>query len=168
MQNKYDRWDLTYLYPDFDDEQFKADLASLKEDAKKGMALLEDASLTRLVRLEQAVAHAEQVSAKVDRLANFIQCTLAVDATHEKANAAMDQLMMAFTELELSSSALSRFVAETEDLERLIESSDVLRSVSFATPLARRRISAASIRSAKAPATPAALFPPRPTESPPP
>ena len=132
MQNKYDRWDLTYLYPDFDDEQFKSDLASLKEDAKKGMALLEDASLTRLVRLEQAVAHAEQVSAKVDRLANFIQCTLAVDATHEKANAAMDQLMMAFTELELSSSALSRFVAETEDLERLIESSDVLRSVSFA------------------------------------
>ena len=132
MQNKYDRWDLPYLYTDFDDEQFKSDLASLKEDAKKGMALLEDASLTRLVRLEQAVAHAEQVSAKVDRLANFIQCTLAVDATHEKANAAMDQLMMAFTELELSSSALSRFVAETEDLERLIESSDVLRSVSFA------------------------------------
>ena len=56
MQNKYDRWDLSYLYQDFDDEQFKADLASLKEEAKQGTALLQDGSLTRLERLEKAVS----------------------------------------------------------------------------------------------------------------
>ena len=132
MEQKYDRWDLSYLYPGFDDEQFKTDLASLKEDARRGVALLQDESLTRLARLEQAVAHSERISAKVDRLAGFIYCTSAVDAANEKATAAMDQLSMAFTELELFSSALSRFAAETEDLEKLIESSDVLRPVSFA------------------------------------
>ena len=91
MQNQYDRWDLSYLYPGFDDEQFKADLASLKEEAQQGMALLKDASQTRLARLEQAISHSERVSAKVDRLANFISCTQSVDAANEQADAAMDR-----------------------------------------------------------------------------
>ena len=132
MENKYDRWDLSYLYPDFDDAQFKADMASLKDDAQKGIDLLKDESLSRLERLEQAVNHSEQVSAKVDRLNNFISCTLSVDATNEKANAANDQLSVAFTDIQLASSALEHFVAETEDLEQLIESSDILRPVAFA------------------------------------
>ena len=132
MENKYDRWDLSYLYTDFDDERLKKDLASLKEDAEKGIALLKDPSADRLSVLEQAVAHSEEVSAKVDRLGSFIWCTLAVDATHEKANAASDQLMMAYTDLELASSALSRYVAETENLEELIASSEKLQAVAFA------------------------------------
>ena len=132
METQFDRWDLSYLYPDFDDAQFKADLASLQEIAKGFTSLLQDSSLTRLARLEQAVALYEQIGEKLDRLNNFIQCTLAVDATNEKANTAYDQLMVAYTDIQLSSSALARFVAETEDLEQLLASSDVLRPVSFA------------------------------------
>ena len=132
MENKYDRWDLSYLYKGFDDEQFKSDLASLKEEAKKAITILEDSSVSRAVRIERAVTHSERVSAKVDRLANFIQCTLSVDAQNEAANAAMDQLMVAFTDLELSSSALARFVAETDDLDQVISASDILRPISFA------------------------------------
>ena len=132
MENKYDRWDLSYLYKGFDDEQFKSDLASLKEEAQKGITLLQDSSVSRAARIEMAVTHSESVNAKVDRLVNFIQCTLSVDAKNETANAAMDQLMVAFTDLQLSSSALARFVAETDDLEQVIASSDILRPVSFA------------------------------------
>ena len=132
MENFNDRWDLSYLYKGFDDEQFKADLASLKEEAKKGMELLEDPSLSRLEKLEKAVARSEQISAKVDRRMNFISCTQSVDATNEQADTAMDQLMVIFTDLQLASSALARFAAETENLEELIESSDVLRPVGFA------------------------------------
>ena len=132
MENKYDRWDLSYLYKGFDDEQFRSDLASLKEEAKKAITILEDSSVSRAVRIERAVTHSERVSAKVDRLANFIQCTLSVDAQNEAANAAMDQLMVAFTDLELSSSALARFVAETDDLDQVISASDILRPISFA------------------------------------
>ena len=132
MENMNDRWDLSFLYPDFDDEQFKADLASLKGEAEKGIALLKDTSLSRRDILEQSVTHSEALSAKVDRLASFIYCTSAVDATNEKADAAMDQLSVAFTDLELAQSAFARFVAETGDLEQLIESSDILRPVGFA------------------------------------
>ena len=132
MENKYDRWDLSCLYPDFDDTKFKADLASLKDDAQKVTSPLQDDSLTRREKLEQAVSEEEQVSAKLERLNDFISATLAVDATNEKANAAMDQLMVAYTDLELAKSALVRFAAETEDLEQIIRSSDILRPVSFA------------------------------------
>ena len=99
MEKQFDRWDLSFLYPDFDDAQFKADLASLKDDAQKGIDILKNESLSRRERLEQAVSYSEQVSAKVDRLNNFISCTLAVDATNEKANAACDQLMVAFADI---------------------------------------------------------------------
>ena len=132
MEKQFDRWDLSFLYPDFDDAQFKADLASLKDDAQKGIDILKNESLSRRERLEQAVSYSEQISAKVNRLDNFIGCTLAVDATNEKANAANDQLSMAFTDIQLASSALEHFVAETEDLEQLIASSDILRPVAFA------------------------------------
>ena len=147
METQFDRWDLSYLYPDFDDALFKADLASLQEIAKDFTSLLQDSSLTRLARLEQAVALYEQIGEKLDRLNNFIQCTLAVDATNEKANTAYDQLMVAYTDIQLASSALARFVAETEDLEQLLASSDVLRPVSFA--LREMKLFAVSCREAR-------------------
>ena len=132
MENKQDRWDLDYLYSSFDDEGFQTDLASLAGEAEKAQAMLKDRSLSPAEKLEKLVEGSERLNAKVDRLANFIQCTLAVDATHEKANAAMDQLMMAFTVLQLAVSATTRCVAETENLDQVIENSDKLRPVGFA------------------------------------
>lgn len=132
MNQHTDRWDLSYLYESFDDPAFRRDLDSLKEEADRILAQLKDPASSPAVRLEQIVTGTEAISAKVDRLANFIQCTLAVDATNEAASAAMDQLMMAFNMLQLASSATARCVAETENLEALIAASDVLRPVSFA------------------------------------
>ena len=51
MEKQFDRWDLSFLYPDFDDAQFKADLASLKDDAQKGIDILKNESLSRRERL---------------------------------------------------------------------------------------------------------------------
>ena len=53
MDNMNDRWDLSYLYKSFDEDAFRNDLASLKEDAESGMAQLQDASLSPRVKLEQ-------------------------------------------------------------------------------------------------------------------
>ena len=108
MESKQDRWDLSYLYKDFDDEAFKADLATLKEDAEKGIALFRDAAPGPVELLEQIVSYSEKLSEKADRLSNFIYCTLAVDATNEKANAAQDQLALAYTALQLAESAAAR------------------------------------------------------------
>ena len=132
MENTNGRWDLSYLYRDFDDEKFQADLAFLKEEAAKGMELLKKPFADRTAVLEQAVRLTEMLSAKVEALQDYIECTLAVDAANEKAGAAMDRLMASNTDLDLFVSALSRFVAETENLEQVIASSEILRSVSFA------------------------------------
>ena len=126
-----DRWDLSYLYRGFDDEAFRTDLASLPAEADALQAILKDPSLTPAARLEKLAAANEELSAKVDRLANFIQCTQAVDASNEQANAAMDQLMMAFNVLQLAESATARCVAQTENLDEIIESSDILRPCGF-------------------------------------
>ena len=129
--NSSDRWDLSYLYSGFDDEAFRADLSSLTGEAGKIQAILEDPSLDPAARLEKLAEANEQLNAKVDRLANFIQCTQAVDATNEQANTAMDQLMVAFTALQLAGSATARCVAETENLDEVIEASDILRPCGF-------------------------------------
>ena len=132
MSEMNDRWDLSYLYSGFDDENFKNDLASLAGEAEKLTEGLQNEDLPAAQLLENAVRGYEAISAKVDKLGNFISCTQAVDATNEAANAAMDQLMMAYTALQLASSALTRTVAGIDDLEAVIASSELLQSVGFA------------------------------------
>ena len=127
-----DRWDLSYLYKGFDDENFRRDLASLEDETKKLQAILDDDSLPPKERLEKYLDEDEKFSARVDALANFIMCTQAVDATNEAANAANDQLEVAFTSMELLSSSLTRFVAGLDNLEELIASSPRLQTVAFA------------------------------------
>ena len=127
-----DRWDLSYLYHSFEDEAFRKDLASLPEDIEKARAFLEDVSVPDAEKLEKIVAENDRLSAKVDALANFVQCTLAVDATNAAACAADDQLMNAFTALEMVSSGMTRFVAGLDNLEELIATSPALQEVAFA------------------------------------
>ena len=105
-----DRWDLSFLYKGFDDETFRRDLGSLEGETKKLQAILDDESLPPKERLEKYLDAEEAFSARVDALANFIMYTQAVDATNEAADAANDQLMNAFTAMELLSSALTRYV----------------------------------------------------------
>ena len=127
-----DRWDLSYLYKGFEDETFRRDLASLEDETKRLKAILDDESLSPKNRLEKYLDEDEKFSARVDALANFIMCTQAADATNEAADAVNDQLMNAFTSMELLSSALTRFIAGLEDLEAIIAASPKLQTVAFA------------------------------------
>ena len=127
-----DRWDLSYLYRSFEDEAFRRDLSSIPEEAARLQALLADGSLSSLEKLERFQEEEEKLSAKVDALMNYTQCTLAVDATNAAACAADDQLMSAFTDLEMLSSALTRFVAGLDNLEELIAASPKLQAAAFA------------------------------------
>jgi len=132
MSENRDRWDLSYLYQNFDDPAFRSDLDSLKGEAEGLKSLLEDSALPAGEKLEKLAEEFERISARVDRLGGFIYSTLAVDATNEKADAAMDQLMMAMTALQLAQSAMTRCVAGTEQLERVISASEHLQPVAFA------------------------------------
>ena len=54
METNMDRWDLSYLYTGFEDEAFRQDLDSLRQDGEAIKALLADETLP------EAEAAAEQ------------------------------------------------------------------------------------------------------------
>ena len=127
-----DRWDLSYLYKGFDDPVFVSDLSALPEQARAISALIADESVRGEERLARAVEESERLAGRADALSNFIQCTLAVDATNDAASAAMDKLMAAWTEISLASSAMARLAAGIPDLEAAIAGSGTLSRVAFA------------------------------------
>ena len=127
-----DRWDLSYLYKDFDDPDFRADMDSLKADAERIRAMLADEGTAEKDRLEKLADAFEQLENKLTRLGNFISCTLAVDATNDAANMADDRLMAAYTELEPLFSGMTRVVDRAKDLEGDIAASEKLSAVAFA------------------------------------
>ena len=107
-----DRWDLSYLYKGFDDGALKKDLASLPLEVERLKALLSDDSLSPVDCLERFLDENEKLSARVDGLANFIMCTLAVDATNADACAARRSSSRALGLAPKRTSAL-RLVAST-------------------------------------------------------
>ena len=127
-----DRWDLSYLYESFEDPKFKEDLKSLIPMAGELRAVLEDPGLSDRERLEKLLLGSEALSRKADALGSFTYCTLAVDAENAAAGAAMDQLMAANNEQELVMSAVTRYISGVEDLDRVIGSSEELKSAAFA------------------------------------
>ena len=127
-----DKWDLSYLYAGFDDEQFLSDLDSLKRDGETLKGLLADDTIPEGRKLEMMVAESEKLTAKLDKLGTFIGCTLATDATNEKANRADDRMNMIYTELQPVFSGMERFVAGVKDLDKAIGESKALGKVGFA------------------------------------
>ena len=65
-------WDLTYLYKDFNDPAFAADLAELPELNKK-LAAAVTADLPAKEKLEQIVKADDELSDKLARLFSFCQ-----------------------------------------------------------------------------------------------
>ena len=80
------KWDLSFLYQSFEDEAFLADLAKLPEVIRAQQAILDDASLTHLARLEKLADSTEELNALADRIGSFIFLTIAVDATNTTAD----------------------------------------------------------------------------------
>ena len=132
MEQTMSQWDLSYLYQSFEDPAFRRDLDSLKQDGENIQKLLDSDLPEEKDKLERLMQAREALTAKLDRLGNYISCTLAVDATNQAANLADDQLMAAYTALEPLFSGITRFVAGMKDLEGAIAGSETLSACAFA------------------------------------
>ena len=110
MATAMDQWDLDYLYTGFEDDAFLRDLRSLNQDGEALRTLLSDETLPEAEKLEKLVSASETLNAKLDRLNNFVSCTLATDAANAAANKADDQLMSVYTTLIPLFSGITRFV----------------------------------------------------------
>ncbi|MBP3638087.1 MAG: M3 family oligoendopeptidase [Clostridia bacterium] len=126
------KWDLSFLYQSFEDEAFLADLAKLPEVIRAQQAILDDASLTHLARLEKLADSTEELNALADRIGSFIFLTIAVDATNTTADMYGDKFSLIMNDASLVNSNIIRYVGSVDNLDELIASSAKLQPIAFA------------------------------------
>ena len=120
-------WDLTVFYKDFDDPEFKADLAALEGNIAAFAKLIDEDMGSDLNKIRCLIAEFEQLGTLLERLRMMVSMTLACEAGHEQANAANAQLRRAFVSVEQAENALSRYLASVENLDELIAQDEMLK-----------------------------------------
>lgn len=125
-------WDLTVFYKDFDDPEFKDDLACLPKEIDAFTAAIAAPAEDEVEKLVSLVHQEEALSNLFERLSLMIELTLSVDANNKAANAAMAPLMRAVMGSSLASNAFSRYLASLENLDAIIDADDELKARAFA------------------------------------
>lgn len=125
-------WDLTVFYKDFDDPEFKDDLARLPKEIDAFTAAIAAPAEDEVEKLVSLVHQEEALSNLFARLSLMIELTLSVDANNKAANAAMAPLMRAVMGSSLASNAFSRYLASLENLDAIIDADDELKARAFA------------------------------------
>lgn len=125
-------WDLTVFYKDFDDPEFKDDLARLPKEIDAFTAAIAAPAEDEVRKLVSLVHQEEALSNLFERLSLMIELTLSVDANNKAANAAMAPLMRAVMGSSLASNAFSRYLASLENLDAIIGADDELKARAFA------------------------------------
>lgn len=125
-------WDLTVFYKDFDDPEFKDDLARLPKEIDAFTAAIAAPAEDEVEKLVSLVHQEEALSNLFERLSLMIELTLSVDANNKAANAAMAPLMRAVMGSSLASNAFSRYLASLENLDAIIDANDELKARAFA------------------------------------
>ena len=125
-------WDLTVFYKDFDDPEFKDDLARLPKEIDAFTTAIAAPAEDEVKKLVSLVHQEEALSNLFERLSLMIGLTLSVDANNKAANAAMAPLMRAVMGSSLASNAFSRYLASLENLDAIIDADDELKARAFA------------------------------------
>ena len=125
-------WDLTVFYKDFDDPEFKDDLARLPKEIDAFTAAIAAPAEDEVGKLVSLVHQEEALSCLFERLSMMIELNFAVDANNKLANAALAPLMRAVMGSSLASNAFSRYLASLDNLDAIIDADDELKARAFA------------------------------------
>ena len=125
-------WDLTVFYKDFDDPEFKDDLARLPKEIDAFTAAIAAPAEDEVRKLVSLVHQEEALSCLFERLSMMVELNFAVDANNKPANAALAPLMRAVMGSSLASNAFSRYLASLDNLDAIIDADDELKARAFA------------------------------------
>ena len=125
-------WDLTVFYKDFDDPEFKNDLARLPKEIDAFTAAIAAPAEDEVRKLVSLVHQEEALSCLFERLSMMIELNFAVDANNKPANAALAPLMRAYMDSSLAANAFSRYLASLDNLDAIIDADDELKARAFA------------------------------------
>lgn len=125
-------WDLTVFYKDFDDPEFKDDLARLPKEIDAFTAAIAAPAEDEVRKLVSLVHQEEALSKLFERLSMMVELNFAVDANNKPANAALAPLMRANMDSSLAANAFSRYLASLDNLDAIIDADDELKARAFA------------------------------------
>jgi pepF/M3 family oligoendopeptidase len=128
------RWSLTDLYPSFESEEFVSDLKRFEEYIER----IQELSRKRLSETSNAAEKLEvfihmfnELNSLGARLASFCDLTLSVEARNDEALKKLDYIEGKLPELAEPTVRFQRFVGSLDNLEEIINSSDLLKEHSF-------------------------------------
>jgi len=123
-------WDLTKLYASFDAPEFLSDIEELKQTAEAAVDQARNMQVS-VPALEDAIRMNTKAATLATKTLSFAQLTLAADANCESAMAAYARLLPVMNRLEEATSAMSAKLGPVEDLDALIEGSELLKAHAF-------------------------------------
>ena len=128
------RWSLKELYSGFDSEEYQNDLNNVKESISN-FNTWSDENLTdkenSKEKLESYIDYTREISATLTKLMTFASLTSSVDANNEEALMYLDQLSVLSTELTKPQVAFQNFIKGLDNLEDIINSSELLKEHEF-------------------------------------
>lgn len=126
------RWDLSVFYRGFDDPQIEADFARISDLCVQIRETL-DSKGEPVTLLEKTADQEEELNRLFGKLTGFAGLTQAAEAGHKEAMQLYDRCMQESVELDMLSSAFSRYLGamDAKTFEDTIAASPKLQSIAF-------------------------------------
>lgn len=128
------RWSLDELYPSFESEEFNSDMEKLYKqiDELKEWTELNFNSTENIVEKgERYIKSLSDFTTLYSKLFAFSMLTASVDAKNEQALKIADKLNMKYSELTKAFVSYQKWIGSIDNLDNLLDSSDILREHSF-------------------------------------
>lgn len=128
------RWNLDGLYGSFEDEQFKADLQQCVDHADmmtEEMKTLLSSSKTDVEIIESYFKASEETRKLFAPVASFSSLSFSTDSTNAVALNSLQTLQGLSSKMVASQVMFEKWLAEKENIDTLIESSDIIKTYEF-------------------------------------
>lgn len=127
-------WSLKELYSSFQGEDFKGDVSLLQKNIEEFNLFIGKATENHedeVLKLEKYIKDFEEINLLAGRLFSFASLSKSTDAKNGDARKYSDILSTMWSSLTESNTKISKWIAEIEDLDKVLEGSETLKNHSF-------------------------------------
>ena len=127
-------WSLKELYPSFNSKEFKEDIDRLANKINEINVWAEEAiknNESLLEKLEEYIKKYSKLNNLINKIGAFIQLSISVNAKNAEALKYSDIFEKKLTNIVEASTKLERYISNIEDIDSIIESSELLKAHEF-------------------------------------
>ena len=127
-------WSLKELYPSFNSKEFKEDIDRLANKINEINVWAEEAiknNESLLEKLEEYIKKYSKLNNLINKIGAFIQLSISVNTKNAEALKYSDIFEKKLTNIVEASTKLERYISNIEDIDSIIESSELLKAHEF-------------------------------------